>query len=65
MKKYFFSSARFTPLHPKETVRNIFLGKPFSLEFYKSWADKIALIDEAIQLGDGNAILAVTNFIIL
>ena len=55
-----FSSARFTPLHPKETVRNIFLGRPFSLEFYKSWSDKIALIDEALLLGDGNAILAVS-----
>jgi hypothetical protein len=56
-----FSSARFTPLHPKETIRNIFLGRPFSLEFYKSWSDKIALIDEALLLGDGNAILAVSG----
>ena len=27
--------SRFTPLHPRETVRNIFLGRPFSLEFYR------------------------------
>ena len=55
------NAARFTPLHPKETVKNIFLGQPYSLELYKSFTDKIALIDEALELGDGNAILAVSN----
>ena len=29
-------------------------------ELYKSFADKVALIDEALELGDGNAILAVS-----
>ena len=29
--------ARFVPLHPKETVRCIFLGQQYSLEFYKTW----------------------------
>ena len=53
-------AARFTPLHPKETVRNIFFGQPYSLELYKSFTDKIELVDEAIELGDGNAILAVS-----
>ena len=53
-------AARFTPLHPKETVRNIFFGQPYSLELYKSFTDKIELVDEAIALGDGNAILAVS-----
>ena len=53
-------AARFTPLHPKETVRNIFFGHPYSLELYKSFTDKIELVDEAIALGDGNAILAVS-----
>ena len=52
-------AARFTPLHPKETVRNIFFGQPYSLELYKSFTDKVELVDEAIELGDGNAILAV------
>ena len=52
-------AARFTPLHPKETVKNIFFGQPYSLELYKSFNDKVALIDEALSLGDGNAILAV------
>ncbi len=28
--------SRFTPIHPKETVQNIFLGKRYSLELYKS-----------------------------
>ena len=55
--------ARFIPLHPKETVQNIFLGKNFSLEFYKSFQDKVDLIDEAIALYDGDAILVVTLFL--
>ena len=54
-------AARFTPLHPKETVRNIFFGQPYSLELYKSFNDKVELVDEAIELGDGNAILAVST----
>ena len=56
-------AARFTPLHPKETVRNIFFGQPYSLELYKSFMDKVELVDEAIELGDGNAILAVSYLI--
>lgn len=56
-------AARFTPLHPKETVRNIFFGRPYSLELYKSFNDKVELCDEAIELGDGNAILAVGLFL--
>jgi len=55
--------ARFVPLHPKETVRCIFLGQQYSLEFYKTWLDKLALIDAAIELSDGNAILAVVLFL--
>ena len=45
---------------PKETILKIFLGKPYSLDLYKSFKDKIELVDEAIELGDGNAILAVS-----
>ncbi len=56
-------AARFTPLHPKETVRNIFFGQPYSLELYKSFADKVELVDEAIAIGDGNTILAVGLFL--
>lgn len=55
--------ARFVPLHPKETVRCIFLGHQYSLEFYKTWLDKLALIDAAIELSDGNALLAVVLFL--
>ena len=55
--------ARFVPLHPKETVRCIFLGQQYSLEFYKTWLDKLALIDAAIELCDGNAILTVVLFL--
>ncbi len=54
--------SRFTPLHPKETVRNIFLGRRFSLEFYRSFKDKTDLLDEALKLHDGDAILTVTLF---
>jgi hypothetical protein len=54
--------SRFTPLHPKETVKNIFLGRRFSLEFYKSFKDKTDLLDEALKLHDGDAILTVTLF---
>ena len=50
---------RYTPLHPKETVRNIFLGKRVSFEFYKSFKDKKDLLDEALTFSDGDAILAV------
>ena len=57
------SSQRFTPLHPKETVRDIFLGKEYSLEFYKTYEDKKALLDEALDIGDGNAILAIALFL--
>ena len=53
--------ARYTPLHPKETVRNIFLGKRVSFEFYKSFKDKKDLLDEALMFSDGDAILAVSS----
>ncbi len=36
--------SRFTPIHPKETVHNIFLGKRFSLELYKSLQVKVLLL---------------------
>ena len=55
--------ARHTPLHPRETVKNIFLGKPFSLEFYRSFQDKKDLLNEAIALLDGDAILVVSLFL--
>ena len=52
--------ARYIPLHPKETVKNIFLGNHYSLEFYRSLSDKKDLLSEAIAIGDGNVIIAVS-----
>jgi len=52
-------------VHPpaKETVRNILLGHPHSLELYRSLKSKTELLDAAISIGDGNAILAVRLWI--
>lgn len=41
------------------TIKNIFLGRPHSLEPYRSLSSKHALLNAAINLGDGNAILEV------
>ena len=38
--------------------------QPYSLEMYKSKEDKLALLDEAIKLHDGNAIIAVSLYYI-
>lgn len=48
----------------EETVTKILLGHPYSLEYYKSLQNKIDLLDMAIKLGDGNAILAIVLFIV-
>lgn len=45
------------------TLRRILLGQPFSLEKYKSLANKTALLDAAIASGNGNAILIIILFI--
>lgn len=44
---------------PDITLRKILLGRPYSLEQYKSLASKTALLDAAILSGDGNAVLIV------
>ncbi|XP_026293560.1 spermatogenesis-defective protein 39 homolog [Frankliniella occidentalis] len=46
------------------TIKHIFLGRPHSLESYRSLSSKRALLDAAINLGDGNAILAVILFLV-
>lgn len=51
---------RFTPCSPIQTVRDMVLGRPFSLEGYRSLQDKEALLDAALEFGDGDAILSVT-----
>lgn len=48
---------------PVITLRRILLGQPFTLEYYKSLANKTALLDAAIASGNGNAILIVIIFI--
>ena len=57
--------AKYIPLHPKETVKNIFLGNLYSLEFYRSLSDKRDLLNEAIDIGDGNVILTVRLYLAL
>lgn len=44
---------------PDITLRKILLGRPYTLEQYKSLASKTALLDAAILSGDGNAVLIV------
>jgi len=56
-------SSRFKPDPAVETIQNIILGKPYSLEFYKSLKQKEDLLDCALEIGDGDAILAVTLMI--
>nr|CAD7263659.1 unnamed protein product [Timema shepardi] len=48
---------RWTPPPVDETIKKILLGRPFSLELYRSLALKTELLDGAINMGDGNAIL--------
>jgi len=54
---------KFQPDPTIETVQNIILGKPYSLEMYKSLKKKEDLLDCALELGDGDAILAVALMI--
>ena len=51
---------RFTPLPPAQTVRAMVVGRPYSLHGYTSFQDKEALLDTALEYGDGDAILTVT-----
>lgn len=46
------------------TIKYIFLGRPHSLEPYRSLSSKRALLEAAINLGDGNAILEVVLFLV-
>ncbi|RUS84776.1 hypothetical protein EGW08_007460, partial [Elysia chlorotica] len=47
----------------EDTLRRILKGETFSLEMYKSLADKLALLDHAIRLHDGNAIMTAVLFL--
>ncbi|RXM91322.1 Spermatogenesis-defective protein 39-like [Acipenser ruthenus] len=44
---------------PEDTVRRMQKGKPYSLESFRSLKDKLLLLDEAVQIHDGNVITAV------
>ncbi|XP_077537373.1 spermatogenesis-defective protein 39 homolog isoform X2 [Haemaphysalis longicornis] len=48
---------------PEETVRNIVIGQPYFLGQHRSREDKIALLNEAVRVQDGNAIIAVLLFL--
>ncbi|KAH8028193.1 hypothetical protein HPB51_014148 [Rhipicephalus microplus] len=48
---------------PEETVRNIVIGQPYFLGQHRSKEDKIALLNEAVRIQDGNAIIAVLLFL--
>ncbi|XP_012214455.1 spermatogenesis-defective protein 39 homolog [Linepithema humile] len=48
---------------PDITLKRILLGQPYSLEQYKSFSSKTALLDAAILSGDGNAILIIILFL--
>jgi len=47
----------------QETVKKIIRGQPYTLEVYKSLKEKLALLDCAIKMHDGNAITAAVLFL--
>ncbi|XP_013188092.2 spermatogenesis-defective protein 39 homolog [Amyelois transitella] len=55
-------------LEPQETVavtlKRLVLGRPYSLHIHRSLKSKKELLDGAIAIGDGNAILTVVLFLI-
>uniref|UniRef100_A0A6B0VBJ8 Putative golgin subfamily protein a member 5 n=1 Tax=Ixodes ricinus TaxID=34613 RepID=A0A6B0VBJ8_IXORI len=55
--------SRDTSVTPEETVKNIIVGQPYYLEQHRSKESKVALLNEAIRLQDGNAITAVVLFL--
>lgn len=50
-------------LPAKMTIRKIIMGEDFSLESYRSKEDKLELLDEALNLHDGNAIITAVLFL--
>ena len=51
---------RFKPSSVVETVQDMIVGRPFSLEGFKSLKEKEQLLDTALEWGDGDVVLAVT-----
>ncbi|GFG32980.1 hypothetical protein Cfor_09872 [Coptotermes formosanus] len=55
---------RWVPPPAKDTITKILLGHPYSLELYRSLKSKAELLDAAVAVGDGNAMLAVVLFLV-
>lgn len=54
---------RFKPNSVSQTIQDMILGKPFTLDGFKSLKEKEHLLDTALEWGDGDVILAVTQMI--
>eukprot|EP00794_Sanderia_malayensis_P020298 gene20298-22287_t len=54
---------KFKTIPPSSVIKRIILGKPYSLENYKSLKEKLQLLDFALKFNDGNAINAVIIFL--
>jgi len=51
---------RFKPNSVNQTIQDMILGRPFTLNGFKSLKEKEYLLDTALEWGDGDVILAVT-----
>ena len=51
---------RFKPNSVVQTVQDMIVGRPFSLDGFKSLKEKEHLLDTALEWGDGDVVLAVT-----
>ena len=54
---------RFKPNSVVQTIQDMILGKPFTLDGFKSFKEKEHLLDTALEWGDGDVILAVTQML--
>lgn len=55
--------SRWKPPPMYETINRILLGQSYSLDWYKTLEEKVALLDAAIATNDGNCIIAILLFI--
>ena len=51
---------RWKPAPAQQTAQDFILGRPTNLTVYRSLAEKEALLDAALEWGDGDLVLAVT-----
>ena len=54
---------RFKPNSVSQTIQDMILGKPFTLDGFKSLKEKEYLLDTALEWGDGDIILAVSQML--